>query len=116
LRHFLQESLPASKKSFLLGIQDKNLASTITAEFKCACDTSERVLEIGRGIRMHTEKMLSGYLKKGDMQRAQLGLSHSYSRCKVKFSAERSDTMAMQAVNLLDMLDKDINTFAMRVR
>ena len=116
LGHFLQESLPASKKSFVLGIQDKNLASSITAELEYSCDTGERVLEIGRGLRTHAEKLLSGYLKKGDIQRGQLGLGHSYSRSKVKFSAERSDTMAMQAMNLLDMPDKDINTFTMRVR
>ncbi|CAG8621220.1 10011_t:CDS:2, partial [Paraglomus occultum] len=116
LRHFLEESLPASKKSFVLGVQDKSLASSITAELEYACDTSERVLELGRGIRTHAEKLLSGYLKKGDIQRGQLGLGHNYSKSKVKFSAERSDTMAMQAINLLDMLDKDINTFTMRVR
>ena len=50
------------------------------------------------------------------MEKAQLGLGHSYSRCKVKFNVNRSDNMITQAICTLDQLDKDINTFAMRVR
>lgn len=50
------------------------------------------------------------------MERAQLGLAHSYSRAKVKFNVNRVDNMVIQAIALLDQLDKDTNTFAMRVR
>ena len=45
-----------------------------------------------------------------------LGLGHSYSRAKVKFNVNRSDNMIIQSISLLDQLDKDINTFAMRIR
>ena len=48
--------------------------------------------------------------------KAQLGLGHSYSRCKVKFNVNRTDNMIIQSINLLDQLDKDINTFSMRCR
>ena len=48
--------------------------------------------------------------------KAQLGLGHSYSRAKVKFNVHRSDNMIIQSISLLDQLDKDINTFAMRIR
>ena len=51
-----------------------------------------------------------------DYEKAQLGLAHSYSRAKVKFNVNRSDNMIIQAIALLDTLDKDINTFIMRVR
>lgn len=51
-----------------------------------------------------------------DMSRAQLGLAHSYSRAKVKFNVNKSDNMIIQAIALLDTLDKDVNTFVMRVR
>jgi len=50
------------------------------------------------------------------MEKAQLGLAHSYSRAKVKFNVNKSDNMIIQAICLLDQLDKDLNTFAMRVR
>ena len=46
----------------------------------------------------------------------QLGLSHSLSRYKLKFSPDKVDTMVVQAVGLLDDLDKEVNTYAMRVK
>lgn len=55
-------------------------------------------------------------MQEGDLEKAQLGLSHSYSRAKVKFNVNRVDNMVIQAIALLDTLDKDINTFGMRVR
>lgn len=58
------------------------------------------------------------YYKKdsGAIDKTQLGLAHSYSRAKVKFNVNRADNMIIQSIALLDQLDKDINTFAMRVR
>jgi len=50
------------------------------------------------------------------LEKAQLGLCHSYSRAKVKFNVNRVDNMVIQAIFLLDTLDKDVNSFAMRVR
>jgi hypothetical protein len=50
------------------------------------------------------------------LEKAQLGLGHSYSRSKVKFNVNRVDNMIIQSISLLDTLDKDINTFCMRVR
>jgi len=35
---------------------------------------------------------------------------------KLKFSADKVDTMVVQAIGLLDELDKEINTYAMRVK
>ncbi len=55
-------------------------------------------------------------MKEGDLRKAQLGLGHSYSRAKVKFNVNKADNMIIQSINLLDQLDKDINTFAMRLR
>ncbi|KAK9804044.1 hypothetical protein WJX73_007724 [Symbiochloris irregularis] len=51
-----------------------------------------------------------------ETQGSQLGLAHSYSRAKVKFNVNRVDNMVIQAIALLDTLDRDINTFVMRVR
>ena len=45
-----------------------------------------------------------------------LGLSHSLSRHKLKFSPDKIDTMVVQAIGLLDDLDKELNTYSMRVR
>ena len=45
-----------------------------------------------------------------------LGLGHSYNKANVKFNVNRVDNMVIQAISLLDTLDKDINTFCKRVR
>merc|ERR1712190_282197 len=45
-----------------------------------------------------------------------LGLSHVLSRHKVQFSAEKVDTMIIQAISLLDELDKEVNMYAMRTK
>ena len=45
-----------------------------------------------------------------------LGLAHSMGRHKLKFSADKVDTMIIQAIALLDDLDKELNTYAMRCK
>ena len=49
-------------------------------------------------------------------KQARLGLGHAYSRSKVKFNVHRVDNMIVQSIALLDQLDKDLNTFSMRVK
>ncbi len=75
----------------------------------------DTVAEMLRGIRVYFNKLVSGLTAPAAAQ-AQLGLGHSYSRAKVKFNVHRSDNMIIQSISLLDQLDKDINTFAMRIR
>ncbi|ORX91612.1 Nop-domain-containing protein [Basidiobolus meristosporus CBS 931.73] len=117
LKAFLEMNLPkSSKKSKVeLGVTEKNLAGSIKAELGIECSTGELAQELIRGIRFHADKLLK-QLKEGDLEKAQLGLGHSYSRAKVKFNVNRSDNMVIQAIALLDQLDKDLNTFSMRVR
>ncbi|KAL5142859.1 Nucleolar protein 56 [Glycine soja] len=71
--------------------------------------------ELLRGVRLHFDRFVSD-LKSRDLEKAQLGLGHSYSRAKVKFNVNRADNIVIQAIFLLDTLDKDINSFSMRVR
>jgi len=119
LKSFLELNLPKTSKSrkIVLGVSDPKLAGSIKDvlgkgyEF----DTGDTTQDLLRGLRMHSGKMLKT-LQEGDLERAQLGLGHSYSRAKVKFNVNKSDNMIIQAIALLDQLDKDINTFAMRVR
>ena len=73
------------------------------------------VAELTRGIRLYFHKLVGG-LTAPAAAKAQLGLGHSYSRAKVKFNVHRADNMIIQSISLLDQLDKDINTFSMRIR
>lgn len=118
LKAFLELNVPkpVKKVKSVVGVSDKNLAGSIMSELgDIECSAGELAQVLLRGVRYHGGKMLK-QLQTGDMERAQLGLGHSYSRSKVKFNVNRSDNMIIQAIALVDQLDKDINTFSMRVR
>jgi nucleolar protein 56 len=125
LKHFLELNFPISQKEkgagkHILGVGEEKLASAIQEELSIPCTKTPVVFELLRGIRQHFETFLKslkeGAIKEGDLKKAQRGLGHSYSRAKVKFNVNKADNNIIQAISLLDQLDKDINTFAMRVR
>lgn len=121
LKTVLEANLPqASKKhKIVLGVADKNLASSIKAGFPElsleSADSSEVAADLLRGLRLHSQKLLKA-LQPGDIERAQLGLGHSYSRAKVKFSVRKNDQHILQAIAIVDSLERAVNTFSMRVR
>ena len=71
--------------------------------------------DLYRGIRTHLTSLIPGLLP-SDVNTMSLGLSHSLSRHKVKFSPDKVDTMIIHAIGLLDDLDKELNTYAMRTK
>ncbi|XP_066488142.1 nucleolar protein 56 [Tiliqua scincoides] len=115
LRLLLETNLPAKKKKVLLGVSDAKIGAAIQEELGYQCQTGGVVAEVTRGIRLHFPSLIKG-LTAQSASKAQLGLGHSYSRAKVKFNVNRVDNMIIQSISLLDQLDKDINTFSMRVR
>ncbi|XP_056659572.1 nucleolar protein 56 isoform X1 [Monodelphis domestica] len=115
LRLFLETNMPAKKKKALLGVGDPKIGAAIQEELGYPCQTGGVVAEILRGVRLHFHSLVKG-LTEVSASKAQLGLGHSYSRAKVKFNVNRVDNMIIQSISLLDQLDKDINTFSMRVR
>jgi len=116
LKLFLSTNLPQNKDVEVnLGIGDTRISGTISDEVGVKCVCNEAVNEVIRGLRLHFPNMIKGLSMVGEAK-AQLGLGHSYSRAKVKFNVNRSDNMIIQSIALLDQLDKDINTFSMRVK
>nr|XP_019942304.1 PREDICTED: nucleolar protein 56 [Paralichthys olivaceus] len=116
LKLFLETNLSLSgKKKAVLGVSDAKIGAALQEEFSISIQTSGVVAEITRGLRMHFHSLVKG-LTGLAASKAQLGLGHSYSRAKVKFNVNRVDNMIIQSIALLDQLDKDINTFSMRVR
>jgi nucleolar protein 56 len=123
LKNFLEVNLPKSsagkkekKQSKIeLGVADEKLAGAIQDALGIVCVKGRTTFELLRGVRQHFSKFI-GQLSHSDLEKAQLGLAHSYSRSKVRFNVHKVDNMIIQSINLLDQLDKDINTFAMRVR
>ncbi|XP_076467396.1 nucleolar protein 56-like isoform X2 [Babylonia areolata] len=119
LKVLLEAHVPKSSKKLkvLLGINDAKIAAAILEELQINCITTGAVPEIMRGIRLHFSSMVKdGRLTEEVASKARLGLGHSYSRAKVKFNVNRVDNMIIQSIALLDQLDKDINTFSMRIR
>lgn len=119
LKLFLDTNLPksSSKKEakVQLGVADSKISSALGEALSITCTHVGAVPEIIRGIRAHFSNLVKGLTDKSQ-GKAQLGLGHAYSRSKVKFNVNRVDNMIIQAINLVDQLDKDINTFSMRIR
>lgn len=119
LTNFLILNLPKikskKKAKYELGVCDPKLGNEILEKTRIPCICRELTQELFRGIRVHFTRFLK-QLKSEDLSRAQLGLGHSYSRAKMKFNVNRADNMIIQAICLLDTLDRDINTFTMRIR
>merc|ERR1719244_163913 len=68
-----------------------------------------------RGIRTQMDSLITGLSAK-EITAMSLGLAHSLSRYKLKFSPDKVDTMIVQAISLLDDLDKELNNYVMRCR
>lgn len=121
----LKKILKHQKGTVSLAVAEKALAVSLKQEdvlSKVQLVHDDKTAELYRGIRTYMEELLSAGdgdskgVSKGDLHKMQLGLSHSLGRYKLKFSADKVDTMVIQAVGLLDELDKEINTYAMRVK
>lgn len=122
LKSFLKKELKAKElKGESLAVADKALAVNIKDGISSLNVVNDsKTNELFRGIRCYLDELLEATNETAasgsDIRAMQLGLSHSLSRYKLKFSADKVDTMVIQAVGLLDELDKEINTYAMRVK
>ncbi|KAM3200363.1 Nucleolar protein 58 [Capsicum annuum] len=111
----LRKFLKAHCDGETLGVADSKLGNAIKEKLQIDCVHNNAVMELMRGVRSQLTELISG-LAYQDLTPMSLGLSHSLSRYKLKFSPDKVDTMIVQAISLLDDLDKELNTYAMRVR
>lgn len=115
LKKFLKKNIASKEITDELAVCDVKLAGLIKEKLDIQCVCNDNVLELFRGVRYQIDNLLEG-TDADAMKAMQLGLSHSLSRYKLKFSADKVDIMIVQAIGLLDDLDKEINIYAMRVR
>jgi nucleolar protein 58 len=117
LRRFLKKESTAGEE---IAVGDAKLGQAIKEKMGLQCVFSQKVSDIMRGIRSNIEVLLEGEESSQGTEASRkamiLGLAHSLSRYKLKFSPDKVDTMIVQAIGLLDDLDKEINTYAMRLR
>ncbi|KAJ9554749.1 hypothetical protein OSB04_009363 [Centaurea solstitialis] len=111
----LRKFLRAHCDGETLAVADSKLGNAIKEKLQIECVHNQAVMELMRGVRSQLSELITG-LGAQDLAPMSLGLSHSLSRYKLKFSPDKVDTMIIQAIGLLDDLDKELNTYAMRVR
>lgn len=112
----LLDTLKDEKKASL-AVADPKLGYAIAQlpDLKIKPISDAKTLDVYRAIREHISSLIPD-LAPSKLSTTSLGLSHSLSRHKLKFSPDKVDTMIIQAISLLDDLDKELNTYAMRVR
>ncbi|EXJ57328.1 hypothetical protein A1O7_07675 [Cladophialophora yegresii CBS 114405] len=105
------------EKKISLAVADPKLGNAIGKipglDIKAVADST--TADLYRSIREHLPSLIPGLLP-DDVKTMSLGLSHSLARHKLKFSPDKIDVMIVQAIGLLDDLDKELNTYAMRVK
>ncbi|KAI9659192.1 MAG: Nucleolar protein 58 [Alyxoria varia] len=112
----LLEPLQNEKKA-TLAVADSKLGTAINKlpNINISAVSDSTTTDLFRSIRGFLPSLIPGYEQK-DADTMRLGLAHSLSRHKLKFSTEKVDTMIIQAIALLDDLDKELNIYAMRVK
>lgn len=105
------------EKKISLAVADPKLGNAITKipGLQISPISDSTTADLYRAIREHLPSLIPGLMPE-DISTMSLGLSHSLSRHKLKFSPDKVDTMIIQAIALLDDLDKELNTYAMRVK
>merc|ERR1712212_549526 len=109
LKKLAQEEVQAQ-----LAVADSKLGGIIRDAIGLECIHSPAIHELIRGIRENLNEMTG--IQESERSAMALGLAHSLSRYKLKFSPDKVDTMIVQAISLLDDLDKELNNYTMRVR
>lgn len=116
LKKFLKKNMVDAGLADKLAVLDKTLGTNVNKKLGIEVAVlSDSLKEIMRGVRAHLSSLVEG-LEDNEMKSMALGLAHTLSRFKLKFSPDKVDTMIIQAVGLLDDLDKELNNFAMRLR
>ncbi|KAL5530429.1 NOP58 [Sanghuangporus sanghuang] len=116
LKKFLSdEILEKGKLKETLTVIDSKLGASISKKLGIKVMADSSTTDLYRGIRGQLAALL-GELDPRDLAQMSLGLSHSLSRFKLKFSPDKVDTMVIQSIALLDDLDKEINIYSMRVK
>ena len=115
LKKFLTKNIVQKEIEDQLLVADNKLGKAITEKLGISCKAGKQADELLRCIRFQMESLVEG-IEQSQMKQMQLGLAHSVSRYKLAFTSDKVDTMIIQAVSLLEDLDKELNNYAMRLK
>ncbi|KAL7798230.1 nucleolar protein NOP58-like protein [Trichoderma ceciliae] len=122
-----QGQIPPLLSTLLEGLQTEKKASLAVADLKLGTAISNlpklnitpvagsNTMDLFRAVREHVSSLIPG-LDQDVLDSMTLGLSHSMSRHKLKFSPDKVDSMIIQAIKMLDDIDKELNVYAMRTK
>lgn len=115
LQKFLKKNVISKSLEEKLLVNDKKIAGEISKELKIPCECNDTGLEFMRCLRTFMGDLLADH----NIQEAKnmsLALAHGLGRFHIKFSADKVDTMIIQAISLHEDLDKEINNYMMRLK
>lgn len=115
LKKVLKKSIIKQNLVEELAVADPKLGTKIKEKFDINCVSTGAVQELMSLIRSKVDDLIPEWTSDDNMVMA-LGTSHGIGRYKLKFSPDKVDTMIIQAVSLLDDLDKELNNYIMRCR
>lgn len=85
-----------------------------SASLYASSSSDPKTEDIYRAIREHLDSLIPE--SQSTFEKVALGLSHSVHRHKLKFSADKVDVMVVQAIKLIEDMDRELNVYAMRTR
>merc|ERR1711871_204135 len=115
LKKFLKKNIVDKELNDDLIVSDAKVGGLIKEKLNIGVQCDSSTLEVLRGVRQQFASLVPD-ISEAAMRQMTVGLSHSLSRHKLKFSPDKVDTMVIQAIGLLDDLDKEINTYSMRIK
>ena len=82
------------------------------------CTFNESVMELYRGIRTHFNSYLKGAAEGAQVEltKACLGMGHTLARELIQFDVNRQDKSIIHSFSMLDQMEKNLNTFVMRLK
>jgi len=114
LKKFLKKVVIDAGITEEIAVADAALGKAIKDSLDLPCVTNTAISELYRGLKQQAPSLLG--VTEENMGLMSLGLAHSLSRYKLKFSPDKVDTMIIQAISLLDDIDKELNNYIMRCR
>jgi len=98
-----------------LAVLDSKLGRAIKEQLDIVCIHGDETMTMFRALKANIETLIQEV--SGDqLKQSSLGLAHNLNRYKLKFSPDKIDMMVVQAVSLLEDIDKEINKYAMRAK
>jgi nucleolar protein 58 len=115
MKKFLKKNYVEKEITAELMVMDAKLGKAIKTALDIPCIHGDETMQYFRAIKLNIDALLTDVTPE-QLNQASLGLAHNLNRYKLKFSPDKIDMMVVQAVALLEDLDKEINKYAMRAK